>query len=108
MAARIIVLTAAFVAWLPASLIFFIGGNPLGLVLPVMGFCPLPSRSGEIGYSETGMLVWGIGLLMFFVILGCVAVVRKSLPLALAFSGLLGLSVILVLVRFMADLNGIH
>ena len=45
---------------------------------------------------------------MFFVILGCVAVVRKSLPLALAFSGLLGLSVILVLVRFMADLNGIH
>jgi hypothetical protein len=73
-----------------------------------MGFCPIPDRSGDHGYSESNALAWGISLLAVFVILGCVAIIRKSLPLALAFSGLLGLSVVLLILRLMGDLGSLR
>jgi len=51
---------------------------------------------------------WGIALFLLFVILGSVAFIRKSLPLALTFSGLLVLSIVLVILRTIMDFNSLR
>jgi hypothetical protein len=53
MIARAIVLAATVLAWVPAIFLFFISGHAFALLLPVMGFCPLPDRSGDPGYCQS-------------------------------------------------------
>jgi hypothetical protein len=107
-ASRIIVLSAAALAWTPAFLLFFVGGKAFSLLLPVMGFCPLPDRSGEPGYCESCALVWGICLMATYAMLGFFALWFKSMWLSIGFAVLLIASVLSVIVRGLSSINGIH
>jgi hypothetical protein len=106
MAARAIVLTVTILAWVPAAILFCISGHAFALLLPVMGFCPLPNRSGDPGYCESCAYLWGMGLLAGYAVLGSVAVWGKSTALAVGFAVLLIASVLLVILRANASLNG--
>ena len=106
MIARVIVLTVTVMAWVPAGILFLIGGNTFALLLPVMGFCPLPDRSGDPGYCESCAHLWGIVLLAAYTLLGAVAVWQKSTAWAIGYAVLLVASVLLVILRVNASLNG--
>jgi hypothetical protein len=110
--ARSIVIGVTVLVYLPVLLLSL---SPLAapdhvsyFVLPVMGFCPLPSRSRDSGYSITNSNIWGICLLIPLIALAGAAIVKKSLPLAIAYASLLALSVMLIILRAMSDFNGYH
>ncbi len=104
--ARTVVLIVTVLAWLPAVTLFLIGGHAFALLLPVMGFCPLPNRSGDPGYCESCAHLWGGGLLVGYALLGSLAIWRKSTVLSVGFAVLLIASVLLVILRGNASLNG--
>jgi hypothetical protein len=110
--ARVIVIGITVLVYLP---VLFLAFSPFAthngvsaLFLPVMGWCPLPSRSGEPGYSVDGMDAWGFCLSIPYFVLACVAFVKKSMPLAFTYVGLLAFSVLLVILRAVSDLGGYH
>jgi hypothetical protein len=104
MKARLIVISATIIGWLPAALLAGSSGQAWSLMLPVSGFCPLPVRSGDPGYSDFGLHAWIVGLAVFFAILGAYAVFRKSISAAIMFASLLFLSEALVVLR-VANMN---
>lgn len=106
MIARAIVLAVTVLAWVPAVFLFFISGHAFALLLPVMGFCPLPDRSGDPGYCESCAYGWGMGLLAAYALLGSVAIWLKSTAWAVGFAVLLIASVLLIILRGNASLNG--
>ena len=71
-----------------------------------MGWCPLPTSSGEPGYSIASANVWGFCLLVLFAGLASVATFKKSLPLAISYAALLAISVLMLIARILSDLGG--
>jgi hypothetical protein len=112
MMARVIVIVSAVIAYFPVFLLSFsplrASGGVSIFLLPVLGFCPLPSSSGQEGYSVASAEIWGLCTLGVFILLGIVAIVRKSVPLAWVFAGLIGISVLLVIVRAVAGLESLR
>lgn len=103
--ARTIITTSCLVVWVPALLLFGVSGNPIALLIPVMGYCPVPNRSGDPGYSLHAAYIWGVCLLTAFALLGICAITRKSVQLATLFAVLLAISVFIDLIHLGAAAN---
>lgn len=102
---RTIITASCLVVWVPALLLFAASGRPIALLIPVMGYCPVPNRSGDPGYDLRAAYIWGVCLLLAFAALGTCAVFRKSVQLATLFAVLLAISVFIDLVHLGAAAN---
>jgi hypothetical protein len=103
--ARTIVLVSSALAWALTLLLLAASGSPMALLIPVMGYCPIPNRSGDPGYDLHAAYVWGISSLVVFAALGVCAILRKSVPLAIVFAFALGMSVLIDLAHLSEAAN---
>jgi hypothetical protein len=110
MTARIIVLGTVLIAW-SLNIFLFVntGRESMHLLLPATGgFYPLAISSGEPTYHPNLMYAWFVGELLVFGVLGVVAFIKRSTPLAILCSMLWLGSIVTGVLRFSSSLSGLH